>query len=70
MSETNAYDDDPPECARCGQPTEPDLVRAYEDGGLMQCSRCGLDLDEPSPAWCRRNGYNPPGELDEPSVEW
>ena len=49
-------------CARCDADTEPDLLRAYEDGAPMHCSRCGLDLDEPSAEWLRAHGYTPEGQ--------
>ena len=49
-------------CSRCDADTEPDLLRAYEDGAPMQCSRCGLDIDEPSAEWLRAHGYTPEGQ--------
>lgn len=49
----------PGECARCGQDTEDDLVRHYEDGGPRECSRCGLTIPVPGISWQTNNGYLP-----------
>ncbi len=49
-------DDNWATCARCGNDTEGDVVRNYEDGGTGQCA-CGLELPDPSEGWLVDNGY-------------
>ncbi len=55
-------------CDRCDQNLERAAVRACEDGGPMECPKCGLEFDF-SAEWLRANGYEEAAEAMENPVD-
>ena len=46
-------------CGRCDHDLGEYVASCYEDGGRLDCPRCGLKIPTPSDEWHLANGYDP-----------